>query len=215
MTIIYFVRHVKAENRKNTQRARITPQGLKEAKLLSKRLQKHHIDVFYSSSYQRGIRTAEIIADPHHSEIEKNSDFSEVKFQKRILVKKRVSLGSYKELKHLYSQPEMTQIENLVKAQKRAVRLVKDILKEHPNQTVLIVSHGNIIKSIMLAILKLPITHFNQFIILHGSVSAIVGDSIDNMKVLSYNDTSHLETLKKSDSLATLTPRRKTKFSKL
>lgn len=190
MTNIYLVRHANAEERKNTQRAPLTPHGIKQAKLLAKRLEHCDIHVFYSSYYLRSRSTAKIIARLHTERIlEATDELTEVDFR----VKKRLSLASFKELKNFYDKTEVEQIENLLTAQKKALRLINYLFKTHPDQNVVVVTHGNIIKAIILGILLLKLTRFQRFVISEASISRVFGTSLDDARIFNVNDIAHLE----------------------
>lgn len=190
MTNIYLVRHANAEERKNTHRAPLTTHGIKQAQLLAKRMEHYDIHVFYSSYYLRSRSTAEIIAKPHKQKIlEATDELIEVDFR----VKKRLSLASFKELKNFYDKTEVEQIENLLTAQKRALRLIKYLFKTHPDQNVVVVTHGNIIKAIILGILMLKLARFQHFVISEASISRVFGTSLDDARIFNINDIAHLE----------------------
>jgi len=192
MTTIYLIRHAQAEEKKDTQRAKLTASGIKQAETLAKRLKDTQIDVFYASSYQRGKRTAEIVSKFHEENIlESRETLSEVYFK----VKKRVSLGVFKELKNFYTQNEVEQIKNLLQAQKRAMRFIDHLFKKYPGKNIAVVTHGNIIKAIILGILDLELSSFFRFNIFEASITIIQGTDRDNAKIISVNDTYHLKNL--------------------
>lgn len=190
MTNIYLIRHANAVERKDTQRASLTEYGVKQAELLAERLKNHDIHVFYSSSYLRSRRTAEIIAKPHKQKIlEAKAELTEVDFR----IKRRLSLGSFKELKNFYDKTEIEQIKNLLKAQKKALRMIKFLFESHLDQNVVVITHGNIIKAIILGLLMLKLARFHRFVISEASLSRISGTSIDDARIFTINDMAHLE----------------------
>ena len=190
MTKIYLIRHANAEERQDTQRARLTEHGIKQAEALAKRLTYYDIHVFYSSSYFRSRHTAQIIAELHKEKIVKETkELIEVDFR----VSKRLSLGSFKELKNIYTKPEVEQIQNLLTAQKRALKLLNYLFRAHPDQNIAVVTHGNIIKAIILGIFQLKLSGFQRIVISEASLSVVSGTSIDNARIITLNDTAHLK----------------------
>ena len=108
-------------------------------------------------------------------------------------MRKRLSLASFTELQDFYTKTEIEQIRNLLKAQKRMIKLMIYFFSKHQNQNVCIVSHGNIIKATFLSILNLKLSQFQRFTIFESSLSIIKGNSIKDAKIISLNDTAHLE----------------------
>lgn len=190
MTTIYLIRHAHAEERKDTQRAKLKEAGIKQAEALAEKLKDKRIDIFYASSYQRGKRTAEIIAKPHTDKVlESKETLAEVYFN----IKRRLSLGTFKELKNFYTQNEVDQIQNLLQAQKKALRFIDYLFKKFPDKNVAVITHGNIIKAIILGILDLELSHFRKFNISEASVSIIQGTTRKDARIISINDICHLE----------------------
>jgi len=191
MTTIYLIRHAQAEEKPSaTQRAKLTKKGIKQAEKLSHKLENKNIDVFYTSSYQRSRQTAEIISQPYKTKlVESDKTLPEVDFR----IQKRLSLASFKELKNFYNQNEVEQIENLLKAQKRAIRFITYLFAQHENKNIAVVSHGNVIKSIILGILELKLSRFNKFTISDASVTILEGKTIEDVKITLINDTCHTQ----------------------
>ncbi len=78
--------------------------------------------------------------------------------------------------------------ESMGEAQMRAVRAVQQICAAHPDQTVAVVSHSDIIKCLLMHYLGLNLDFFQRFEIDPASISAVVtGDW--GAKVLSMNQT--------------------------
>ena len=198
MATIYLIRHANAVERQDTQRACLTDHGVKQAEALSRRLFNYDIHVFYTSPYARSRQTAQIIADPHKGKtIKTTEELIEVDFR----VKKNISLASFKELENFYTQTEVEQIQNLLTAQKKALQLLNYLFSSHPDQNIAVITHGNIIKAIILGILQLKLARFQRFIISEASLSVILGTDVENARIISLNDTAHMEQYSQKNSI--------------
>lgn len=190
MTRLYLIRHAHAvENPKNTARAPLTEIGKKQAENLAKRLHGEHIHVFYVSPYQRALQTAKIITEPHLIRVfETKERLEEVDFR----VKTKVSLTRFAELRNIYTREEAEQIKNLLTSQKKGLKLMRSLIDEHWGKNIALITHGNIIKAIVLAVLGAELKSFYKFKIDETSLTIIEGKERDKMIISTLNDICHL-----------------------
>jgi broad specificity phosphatase PhoE len=83
------------------------------------------------------------------------------------------------------TQPEMCQ---------RVMDALCEIAQAHPNQTVVAAVHGGPIKSAVYDLLHIPLSLWNLTFISNGSLTTLRGTP-ELMRVVSFNDTCHLDGL--------------------
>lgn len=190
MTKLYLIRHGQAVERpKNTAKAPLTAIGRHQAKELAKRLHGEHIHVFYASPYRRALETAQIITKAHLIRVfETKERLEEIDFR----VKTKVSLTRFSELRNLYNREETEQIKNLLSSQKKALKLMRGLVDEHWGKNIALVTHGNIIKAIILAVLEAELKSFYKFKIDETSLTIIEGKEREKMIISTLNDLCHL-----------------------
>ena len=81
--------------------------------------------------------------------------------------------------------------ESMRQVQRRAVDALLDINGRHPHQTVVVVSHGDVIRSALLFALGMPLDSYNSIEISQGGVSTIRIDA-GGIRVLALNERPRL-----------------------
>jgi len=187
MLTFYLLRHGKTENNQKSiiMGARIdtplTESGLANADVLANKLRGIKFDHVYSSDLGRAFITAHIIVEKLKIESKlspakelREIDYGDYTYRQKEEVKKECP--EYKtSAEFIFPNGESF---NLM--QKRAVYFVKKLEKEHPNKTILIVSHAGVIRALKCFFngwnlqehLKMNITHeyIGKFIIDDGNL---------------------------------------------
>ena len=178
-TTFYLIRH--AETLGNVEERLIgqsssplTDNGIKQAEWLAEKLKDVRFVAAYSSDLSRSIRTAQIIAKPHKIEVNTSALVRELSFGKyegwksenfmKIfggVVKQREQMSDEDRLAHVVD-PE---IETDISAAKRMARFLDETAQTYHGETVLVVSHGAIMRSFLIY-LKL----FTYQKLPHGSI---------------------------------------------
>lgn len=203
MTKIFLIRHGQSEwNSLNKvqgqQNTILTDLGKKQALCLGDRLIDANIDIIYTSDLIRAYNTAEIISKKINKPLVANESIREINFglwegltiQE---IKKRYKNEYFTWLK----EPDKLNIEgleNLMTLQKRAMKYVNEILLENNGKNIAIVSHGAILKTIILGLLGIDISHYKNITLSNVSLSIIECRDFNNVLVL-FNDISHLKEL--------------------
>ncbi|MGI6403747.1 MAG: histidine phosphatase family protein [Oscillospiraceae bacterium] len=152
MTSIYLVRHARSEgNEAGRFQGRtdtpLAPLGLEQAAYLAERFAALPLDAIYASPLQRARQTAAAIAACHNLEVQTEPDVIEIDlgdFENRTL--EEVSQLYPQELQafdvspHLFTAPK--EGESILDVYTRMVRGMGNIARRHPNQSVVVVSHG-------------------------------------------------------------------------
>jgi len=171
------------------------PLGLRQAEQLRDRLAVEKIDFIYSSTLRRAVLTAQTLASLHNlpvvgcpelREIDFGSieglNFSEVEAQFPQVA--QMWVNNYTEL--VYPEGE-----GLSQLEIRIAGFKKRLDNFSPEQTVLIVAHSGVLRSLICQLLKLDLASRWKIRIDLASLSIV--DTYDQTAILSLlNDTSHL-----------------------
>ncbi|MDA8234804.1 MAG: alpha-ribazole phosphatase [Clostridia bacterium] len=176
----------------------LSEKGLAQARALSKKLAAEDFDAFYASDLSRARETAEIIAQPHGKAVITKPALRETKF------------GAWEGLKHCEIQERFPEVlekwvadpysikipdgESLQEVSDRVMAGLEEILKNHPDERVVIAAHGGTIRVILASILGMEL---NQYWRLRQDNTAlnIVDYYGEKAIVALVNDISHLNGL--------------------
>jgi len=166
MQTIFLVRHGEtdwnAEKRMQgqIQHIMLNEEGLRQSRLLAKRLANERIDIIYSSPQERALQTAEMIAKPHSLSIITHAGLAERthglidgmsmdEFKKKY-PKVFDEYMKTREIKGMEGAETLAQLTN------RAMAAFKEIVEQNLKKNILIVSHGGICKNIIMALAGMP-----------------------------------------------------------
>lgn len=154
---VYLVRHGQteehAQRRRQTPDSRLSREGKKQVEAVAKRLAQEEIDLIFSSGWPRARQTAEIIAE----KIEKPLEFFDYIHEKE----QHPDLGGAKWESRIHKEFEENRLKNwsnlewkfkgrgesLKDVATRAVKFKKHLEKVHLGQNLLVISHGDFIRS--------------------------------------------------------------------
>jgi broad specificity phosphatase PhoE len=166
--------------------------GLEQARKVAARLKTEPVDIIYSSSMKRARQTTEAIAKFHKVPIRYSNLIRERKFGKlggmpneeyrRIREKEGIEF-------HLFRPPGG---ENYMDLQKRVKKFLAMIRKKHSSQTVVVVSHGGIIRTIITILTKRPLANVHEIEQHNAAVNIIELQHGSEPKVRYLNSTEHL-----------------------
>lgn len=167
--------------------------GKEQAKLLGKRLKEEHIDVIYASDLGRAVDTAkEIIAHHPKASVHYDSRLRERHFGEF----EGAPWGSLRDAAEQSGMPFIEYKpkggESVVEMRARLAAFLDEVLKKEKGKTVLFVSHGGAITSLLLRILRAPDERHAEFSHTNTGISMLDISDQDKPKVLFINDTSHL-----------------------
>ncbi|MCK4401312.1 alpha-ribazole phosphatase [bacterium] len=202
---IFIVRHGQTSGNRALKYFGITDielneEGVIQAGLVSKRLEKERISRIYSSSLKRAIKTAEIIAKPHRISVELKEDLREINFGDWEGLSFQEIQKSYP---HKFSKWQnnimsftMPQGESISKLKERVETCFSEILNSARENNVVIVTHGGPIKIILSKILSPNALKTVFWKIKQDKAALNIIENTDNTQIISLiNDTSHLSPL--------------------
>lgn len=157
-TLVYLTRH--GETVWNTKKlmqgwkdSSLTDKGIKQAKQLAQSLSEVPFDAIYSSTSDRAVKTAEIIKGKRPLQVIQTDTLRELSFGnwegKTFDENERESpkeWSAFRETPHIFSS---NTVECFSKVQERMVKTINYIVKQHPNETVCVVSHSIALKLLL------------------------------------------------------------------
>ena len=162
LTKIYVVRH--GQSRFNAGmdfedlNASLTDAGKEQAKNIAEKFKEIDFAAIFASSLARSKETAEIIKNGRDLEVEANGKTDERSIYKYARAIKREDADIEEEimnnLRKLSDSEKMnykltSQMESASEAAIRFINFIKGVVKRYPSKTLLIVSHGNMMRSLL------------------------------------------------------------------
>jgi broad specificity phosphatase PhoE len=176
----------------------LSEKGLEQARTVARRLVEVTFDVAYSSDLSRTRETAQIILGERNITLHATPQLRE--YNKGIFEGLTVHEYSlrYPELYRasLVNDPDFAPPggETIRQTTARMAQFVAQFRKRHLDDTALIVGHGGSLRSLIVALLSLPLEANWKFVMRNCALS-IIYTYPDNAVLHLYNDTSHLDGL--------------------
>lgn len=173
MTHIYLVRHGQtAWNREEIFRGRsdvpLDETGLRQAELAGLYLKEIKIDAIYSSPLSRAWKTAEKISAYHPLQVQPLQGIIDMSFgeweghpHEEI---KRMDPETYRLWREEPHRAKLPGGETLDEVRERAMAALEEVIRIHPEGTIVLVSHRVVNKILLCGILGLDNSHFWQII---------------------------------------------------
>lgn len=181
--MIIFLRHGQAKN--NTERILagrtpgipLTEVGIKQAESIAKYLKPLKINAIYSSPIERAVSTTKIITKHNSLDYKIDNRLIEIDMGKFTGMPYDKIFATYGNvfLKFYEGETEIAHngVETFTEVKKRILDMVDYVLKTHPNENVLLVTHMDPIKAIISTILDLKSQPLFELIIANGSLSIV------------------------------------------
>ena len=171
----------------------MTERGRAEIAAQAERLAVEKIAAIYASPLQRTRETAEIVAARLGLPIEFRDDLIELDFGEWTgatfdSIRADLRWQAWSTQRSLATIPGG---ESMRAVQHRVVAAVVDLNERHPHETVVLVSHGDVIRSALVFLLGMPLDFYNRVEIGQGSISTIRIDT-SGIRILALNDRPRL-----------------------
>ena len=153
----------------------LNEEGKAQAQRLADDVKGLQIDALYSSPMERAIETAEPLAKALHLQVQISEEFLELDLGDWT----SITLADVKAkpaFKHFNSFRSGTRIpggETMLEAQVRFLKGLENLCRQHPQQTVAVVSHGDPIKAAVAYYAGIPLDLFHRMEISPASVSIV------------------------------------------
>lgn len=171
--------------------------GRQQAEKLALSLKQTKIDAFYSSDLSRAMETAKIAAKEHGGQVNYLPDLREINFGVwEGLTLDQIS-QNYGNLNVRWrANPLDTKIpqgEKLLDVAVRCQRAINEIINQHAGETVLVASHGGVIRILVANALGFDLNHFWKLRL--DNVSLTILEYYGQQKAILelFNDTCHLK----------------------
>jgi probable phosphoglycerate mutase len=163
-----------------------------QAAALGQRLAKAKLHVIYASPLERTMETAQAIAKHHELEVQPRPGLLEVDYGQWTgeEIKKLAKTKSWSQVQFYPSGAGFPGGETMYEMQTRFVREINGIVAEHPEQTVAIVGHADLIKSAVAHYLGVHLDLFQRIVISTASITT-VNFTFMGPRVVCVNDTNH------------------------
>ncbi|MGN7762883.1 histidine phosphatase family protein [Paenibacillus sp. 22594] len=150
-TYIYMVRHGDSLKTSGNERSRVlSPQGEKDARRVTERLLNEGIHALYSSPYVRAVDTIAGLAKVLGKEVQRIEDLKEKCWTDDDRTLQDPELYPY--LERMFAEPEFVLDgggESNRVCKDRAVKALKAILRNHPEERIVIGTHGMVMTLMM------------------------------------------------------------------
>ena len=199
MTKVIFIRHGQTEwnvtgRYQGQSDVQLSEEGRQQAVKLAENFPVDRVDAIYASDLQRAMVTAETIAKQFGLSVQ--AEFRELSFgdwegltYQQIVDKWEDAMANF--LQH----PDILEIpggESFPAVQKRAVTRLNELVKEHDGQTIVVVAHGAVLRTLLAAALHMPLQYLWSIRQFNTAVNIVRYDAGANPTVELLNSTAHL-----------------------
>jgi probable phosphomutase (TIGR03848 family) len=153
----------------------LSEEGRQQAKALAERLGPLPVDALYASPLERCQETAAAIADARGLTVETLEDVGEVRYGDWTgrTLKELAREPLWKVVQATPSAARFPGGESLYQMQARAVQTIERLRAAHPEQTVAVCSHGDVIKALVCHYLGMHLDLFQRVVVGPASLTAV------------------------------------------
>jgi len=198
---IYLIRHGETSwNQESRFQGQVdvplSEKGIAQAEALSQRLAGQQFAACFSSTLTRALDTAAIVAKPLHTAVQAVPDLREMDFGYwEGLTVEEIKQKYHRESSAWWAKPLENRVpggETLVELAERSVRAAKTIVEQYPEDQVLLVTHGGVVRCIVSAALGIDLNQYWRLRQDNASLTVIDFYGWDKAILVLYNDCSHL-----------------------
>ena len=173
--------------------------GRKQARLLAENFETYYsnkVDAIYSSDLKRAFETAETIGKKFSVDVKPDPRLREIHFGKWEGEEfEAVRKSDPEMLSNLFERPDLLKVdggESFAEVQNRAMESINEIVAANPNKIVVVAAHGAILRTIIGAMMEVPLRCVWKFRQDNTAVNLVRHDGKDFMIAL-VNSTAHLQ----------------------
>jgi len=174
----------------------LSEEGRRQASLVAQRLKTCGAQAIYSSDLKRAVDTARTIAEELKLPVTTSPALREARYGawegkswEEILVQTPDAAERYVRSPFENTPPDA---EPLAEVAERVLVYLKQVAEGHAGETVIVVTHGGPIYVLLLHVLQCPTTKPPHLLLANASIQRFETDG-DDWRLLSFNDTAHLE----------------------
>ena len=201
MTKGIFIRHGQTEwnvtgRYQGQSDVQLTAEGRRQAEQLAADFPVDTVDAVYASDLQRAMVTAETIAQKLGLPVQAEPAFREVSFGKWEGLTYQQIVAEWEEgMTNFFQHPDILEIpggETFPAVQKRATDKLQELVKKHDGQTIVVVAHGAVLRTMLTAALHMPLQYLWSIRQFNTAVNIVRYDEGANATVELLNSTAHL-----------------------
>jgi probable phosphomutase (TIGR03848 family) len=165
--------------------------GRAQAEATAERLAVLPVAAVYASPLERTLETARVVAKPHGLRVRTRKDIGEVDYG-GWTDKPLGQLRRRKEWSVVQSTPSRMRFpggETIRGAQARAVDATETLAEQHEDETIVLVSHADVIKAIVAHHLSMPLDAFQRLAVSPASVTVLHLPDRGHPMLLRFNET--------------------------
>lgn len=168
--------------------------GRLQAHALGERL-RGNIDRIVSSPMERTMETAIILAQPKGLQTEAMPSFTEFDFGDWTgrTFEDLTTDPAWREFNQVRDRTRPPGGESMQEVLERAMSGLRQLVKEDPDRTIAIVTHADVIRSLILHVTGMPIRNFWRLAINPASITEILCGPEGDERVIRLNDCAHLD----------------------
>ncbi|MEW6448060.1 MAG: alpha-ribazole phosphatase [Bacillota bacterium] len=175
----------------------LSERGVKQAAALAKRLSSERFAAFYASDLSRAIDTARIIAEPHGGTVIPLPALREINFGEwEGLTRDEIKARFPDVSQHWWNTPYTTRLpggETLEEVGSRAVKAIEQIALNHPEEQVVVVSHGGTIRAAIGIFLHMDLNQYWRLKQDNVALNILEVFEKGRAMLLLFNDCVHLK----------------------
>lgn len=156
----------------------LNSEGLRQAELIGQSLkQQYSLDAVYSSPLERALETAKPIARACGKPVFVDERITEIDFGEWVgkSFRELDAIESWMSFNKQRSTSWAPGGESMLEVQARAWRAIQAAGRiDNPGGTIAMISHGDVIRCVLLLLLGMPLDHIHRLEIAPGSVSEVV-----------------------------------------
>jgi alpha-ribazole phosphatase len=201
LTKVIFIRHGQTEwnvtgRYQGQSDVQLSEEGRQQAVKLAENFPVDKVDAIYASDLQRAMVTAETIAKQFGLSVQAEPAFRELSFgdwegltYQQIVDKWEDAMANF--LQH----PDILEIpggESFPAVQQRAMKRLNELIEKHDGQTIVVVAHGAVLRTMLTAALHMPLQYLWSIRQFNTAVNIVRYDADANPTVELLNSTAHL-----------------------
>lgn len=166
----------------------LNTQGKREITQMAQLLSDVEFEIIYTSPLMRAFQTSRILSRGRSVKVEKVPEIQEIDYGEWV-GRTFEDISKEKMFKTYYASPKEAQApggEKMTEVIKRGVSFIETLKKKHKDGRVVVVSHADVIKSILIHYMDLDLNDLHKFRVDNGSVSLLFFDG-ESTRVLSIN----------------------------
>ena len=203
MTKVIFVRHGQTEwnvtgRYQGQSDVQLTEEGRQQAQKLADNFPVDEIAAIYASDLNRAMVTAEAIGRKFGLAVQPEAAFRELSFGEWEGLTYQQIVSQWEDaMANFMQHPDIMEIpggESFPEVQRRAMTRLEELIKKHDGQTIVVVAHGAVLRTMLTAALHMPLQYLWSIRQFNTAVNIVRYDEGANPTVELLNSTAHLGT---------------------